>query len=204
MLAADILVVNQAVSVQPNPALPGSQITASYTVRNAGNVGAPASILRVQVKDATLALVPGLDFDFPTPAIPAGQPVPQSKVFYLPASISNGTYGVYIVLDRYSAVPQNPIANDYGSGFFQLQRPAPPAVTVTSPTAGGTWQAGTAQTVSWSVSGNTSGIYGYTVRLSTNGGGSYTGIGGVFGASSNSITYTPTASQATTLALIHI
>jgi hypothetical protein len=97
----------------------------------------------------------------------------------------------------------NFLAGAISNGDFTIANPAP-TISVTNPFAGTTWQAGTAYTINWSASGNTSGIYGYLVYLSTNNGGSYSFIGDTVGASSQSLNYTPNNSQATTSAVIWV
>ena len=83
---------------------------------------------------------------------------------------------------------------------FTTQLPAP-TMTFNGPNAGATWQVGTSQTVSWSVSGNTSQISYFVVRLSLNNGNSYTDISANLSASARSFNYTPISSQATTTAV---
>ncbi len=51
-----------------------------------------------------------------------------------------------------------------------------PTVTVTSPNGGETWQAGTTQTITWSVGGSTSNINYFWTAYSTDGGSSFTNI----------------------------
>src|ERR1019366_5593216 len=74
-------------------------------------------------------------------------------------------------------------------------------MTLNSPNAGATWQVGTSQTVSWSVSGNTTQISYFVVRLSINNGSSYIDISANLSAATRSFNYTPTSGQATTTAV---
>jgi hypothetical protein len=97
----------------------------------------------------------------------------------------------------------NFLAGAISSGDFIIANPTP-TIAVTNPSVGTAWQGGTAYTISWSVSGNTSSVYGYTVYLSSNNGGSYAFIGDTVGASSQSLSYTPNNSQATTSAVIWV
>jgi GH18 family chitinase len=77
-------------------------------------------------------------------------------------------------------------------------------MTLNSPNAGATWQIGTSQTVSWSVSGDTSHISYFVVRLSINNGSSYTDISANLSAATRSFNYTPTSGQATTTAVVWV
>ncbi|MFO1482445.1 MAG: CARDB domain-containing protein [Verrucomicrobiaceae bacterium] len=82
-----------------------------------------------------------------------------------------------------------------------LAEVAAPTMSLSSPNAGATWQTGTSQTVSWSVSGDTVPISYFVVRLSTNNGSSYTDISSNLSASARSFNYTPSSGQATTTAV---
>jgi hypothetical protein len=83
---------------------------------------------------------------------------------------------------------------------FLTANPAP-TMALSNPNAGTTWQVGTSQTVGWSVSGDTSQISYFVVRLSTDNGVSYTDISANLSASTRSFNYTPTSGQATTIAV---
>ena len=83
---------------------------------------------------------------------------------------------------------------------FLTANPAP-TMSLSNPNAGTTWQVGTSQTVGWSVSGDTSQISYFVVRLSTDNGVSYTDISANLSASTRSFNYTPTSGQATTIAV---
>src|SRR2546423_12186 len=78
---------------------------------------------------------------------------------------------------------------------------AAPTMTLNSPNAGAMWQVGTSQTVSWSVSGDTSQLSYFVVRLSTNNGSSYIDISANLSSSTRSFNYTPTSGQATSTAV---
>jgi hypothetical protein len=91
-----------------------------------------------------------------------------------------------------------------GSALSFTTTIATPTLSVTNPAGGATWQVGASQTISWSVSGNTSSIYGYLVYLSTNNGGSYLSIASTIGASSQSVSYTPNSSQVTSSAVLWV
>ncbi len=82
-----------------------------------------------------------------------------------------------------------------------LAEVAAPTMGLGSPNAGATWQTGTSQTVSWSVTGDTVPISYFVVRLSTNNGSSYTDISSNLSASARSFSYTPNSGQATTTAV---
>ena len=86
----------------------------------------------------------------------------------------------------------------------QVTMPSAPTMTLNSPNAGATWQVGTSQTVGWSVSGDTSQISYFVVRLSLNNGSSYTDISANLSASTQSFNYTPTSGQATTTAVVWV
>ena len=78
----------------------------------------------------------------------------------------------------------------------------PSPITLNSPNAGATWKVGTSQTVSWTISGDTSKISYLSVLLSTNNGSSYTAISPNLSGSAQSFSYTPNSNQATTSAVI--
>ena len=92
------------------------------------------------------------------------------------------------------------LAGAISSGAFTIASP-PPTMTLNSPNAGATWQIGTSQTVNWSVSGDTTQISYFVVRLSINNGSSYTDISANLSAATRSFNYTPTSGQATTTAV---
>jgi fibronectin type 3 domain-containing protein len=79
-----------------------------------------------------------------------------------------------------------------------------PTMTLSSPNAGATWQVGTSQTVGWSVSGDTSQISYFVVRLSLNNGSSYTDISANLSASTRSFNYTPNSGQVSSSAVIWV
>jgi len=92
------------------------------------------------------------------------------------------------------------LAGAISSGAFAIANP-PPTMTLNSPNVGATWQVGTSQTVGWSVSGDTTQISYFVVRLSINNGSSYTDISSHLSASTRSFNYTPTSGQATSTAV---
>lgn len=130
--AADVYVVNSAVTATPNPVLAGNSITVTYKVGNQGNVNAPQSSTRIQIKDASLNTKK--DQTFVDPAVSVNTTVTNSHSIAVPSDLL-GEYGVYIVLDRYYVIPGNPLGNDYGSGLLTVQQIA--TLTIASSNPGG-------------------------------------------------------------------
>ena len=82
----------------------------------------------------------------------------------------------YIVVTARCQTHTTITANNSPGNYVTVQ-PAPPAVTVTAPTGGENWTAGTTHSITWSVSGSTANIAYYKVALSTDGGATWPAAG---------------------------
>jgi len=130
------LVVSGAVSVNPNPAAPGATVHAVFTILNQGTASAGQTTTRVQIKRNSDNAIFG-DQDFFTASVNAGQTLGEDMSLPLSVSATSGSYTVYITLDRYGAITQSNVANDYASGALTVAVAAP-TISSISPTSGST------------------------------------------------------------------
>lgn len=138
--AAPDVYVDGSVSASPSPVAAGGQVTISYTVRNQGTTAAIGSTTRIQIKDASLNLLSGCDWDRSALGVGASSSVVNSHQVTIPSGTAAGNYTIYIVLDRYNVITGNPTANDYGNGPISIGSglTIPTVSTVTASSVGST------------------------------------------------------------------
>ncbi|MGA2865167.1 MAG: LamG-like jellyroll fold domain-containing protein [Verrucomicrobiota bacterium] len=190
--APDLIVVGGvngagALTVNPNPATAGSNITVGINIENQGTTTAPATTTRLQIKNSSLTVTIA-DQYYSTPSIAAGQTISQNYPIQIPSDATPGSYGAYVVLDAFNSAGQSDISNDYGSSMpFTVNGPCSyslssagaifgssggnGSVTVTANSADCAWTADTGGaswvTITSGSSGNGNGTVYYTVAANT-------------------------------------
>jgi GH25 family lysozyme M1 (1,4-beta-N-acetylmuramidase) len=120
---ADLL--PQSISISPDPATVGGNVTVSYTVANQGGTAAPASHTKVQIKNASNVLL--TEQTFSTVSISANSSTSENRSMSLTGA-SAGTYYAYVIVDNNSEVTQSNTGNDLSSGVaFTVNAAATPA-----------------------------------------------------------------------------
>ncbi len=108
------------------------------------------------------------DADFTTQLTPNGlwTPSQTSWAWTIPASLSTAQGRIRV---RAMDGSGNLLAQAFSAANFTISGPLP-TITVTLPAGGENWTAGTAHSVTWTVSGSTASVAYYKIALSTDGG----------------------------------
>lgn len=93
---------------------------------------------------------------------------------------------------RWNVAAINSAGTSNYTSVLYFQTPAgPPVVTVTAPNGGESWAVGSAQSITWSVSGDTAQIDHFLVSYSTDGGVTYASDAGTAPAAARALAWTP-------------
>lgn len=144
--------VPQNLSVSPSSVNAGSNVTASFTVRNIGTAAAASSKtnLRLSTSSSTVTTSDPLLKTVTTPSLGAGSSYTHNEVLTIP-NVSSGTYYVWVILDVDSTVGQSDESNDKANTPISVIAGTPELVPQNLGVDPGVVEPGASTTVSFTV-----------------------------------------------------
>jgi len=155
---ADFVVSNVSAPAQ---AAPGDMVSVTFTIENIGTqMSSPG---RIEIRLSVNSTITSSDdlllsYDIGTIFFPGGS-LTSTKSVQIPASTKPATLYIGVIVDALNAVAEVKEGNN--TGFTPILVDFPPAITVTSPSAGSDWSRGSTHTILW----NTQGDAGTTVAI---------------------------------------